>query len=54
MRSGKTLKDVPFDSIPLSHIKPKSLIDLFTKPAEKNREKSTTKNTKKNNERVSV
>ena len=30
MRSGKTLKDVPFDSIPLSHIKPKSLIDLFT------------------------
>ena len=36
LESETELKKIPFDSIPTAHIKPKSLIDYFTKkPGEK-------------------
>lgn len=44
LENEKPLKKIPFDSIPISHIKPKSLIDYFTeKTGEKNAKRTTKK-----------
>jgi hypothetical protein len=43
------LKKVPFDSIPVSHIKPKSLIDYFIEKTGEKNAKAKNKNIQKNN-----
>ena len=43
LENKKSLKKIPFHSIPIAHIKPKSLIDYFTEKTGENNEKETDK-----------
>lgn len=41
LKNNKPLKKIPFDSIPIEHIRPKSLIDYFTEKTGENHEEDT-------------
>jgi hypothetical protein len=54
LKNNKPLKKIPFDSIPIEHIRPKSLIDNFTEKTGETHEEETNKKVYKIDQSVSV
>jgi hypothetical protein len=54
IKNKKALKKIPYDSIPIAHIRPKSLIDNFTEKTGETHEEETNKKIYKIDQSVSV